>query len=160
MNSGDEKQIDSEDEVVVCIGEGKVHGRMRWCLSNRRLPGDEEFGLTGRTLGEIFKPTKNAKRQAAYGILKEILRRGDRMPIVDKILAEVMRGTQDKNIRFSELQKLLEALGFQCRIKGDHFIYYKNGVDEIIIIQPDGNKAKAYQVKQVRSLILKYKMEV
>lgn len=45
------------------------------------------------------------------------------MPIVDKILAEVMRGTQDKNIRFSELQKLLEALGFQCRIKGDHFIY-------------------------------------
>lgn len=84
------------------------------------------------------------------------------MPIVDKILAEVMRGTQDKNIRFSELQKLLEALGFQCRIKGDHFIYYKNGIDEIINIQPDGNiaKAKAYQVKQVRSLILKYKMEV
>lgn len=81
-------------------------------------------------------------------------------PIVDKILAEVMRGTQDKNIRFSELQKLLEALGFQCRIKGDHFIYYKNGIDEIINIQPDGNKAKAYQVKQVRSLILKYKMEV
>ena len=82
------------------------------------------------------------------------------MPIVDKILAEVMRGTQDKNIRFSELQKLLEALGFQCRIKGDHFIYYKNGIDEIINIQPDGNKAKAYQVKQVRTLILKYKMEV
>lgn len=82
------------------------------------------------------------------------------MPIVDKILAEVMRGTQDKNIRFSELQKLLEALGFQCRIKGDHFIYYKNGIDEIINIQPDGNKAKAYQVKQLRSLILKYKMEV
>lgn len=82
------------------------------------------------------------------------------MSIVDKILAEVMRGTQDKNIRFSELQKLLEALGFQCRIKGDHFIYYKNGIDEIINIQPDGNKAKAYQVKQVRSLILKYKMEV
>ncbi len=82
------------------------------------------------------------------------------MPIVDKILAEVMRGTQDKNIRFSELQKLLEALGFQCRIKGDHFIYYKNGIDEIINIQPDGNKAKAYQVKQVRGLILKYKMEV
>lgn len=82
------------------------------------------------------------------------------MPIVDKILAEVMRGTQDKNIRFSELQKLLEDLGFQCRIKGDHFIYYKNGIDEIINIQPDGNKAKAYQVKQVRSLILKYKMEV
>jgi hypothetical protein len=82
------------------------------------------------------------------------------MPTVDKILAEVMIGTKDKNIRFSELQKLLETLGFQCRIKGDHFIYYKNGVDEIINLQPDGSKAKAYQVKQVRGLILKYKMEV
>lgn len=82
------------------------------------------------------------------------------MPTADKILAEVMSGTKDKNIRFSELQKLLETLGFQCRIKGDHFIYYKNGVDEIVNLQPDGNKAKAYQVKQVRGLILKYKMEV
>ena len=82
------------------------------------------------------------------------------MPTADKILAEVMSGTKDKNIRFSELQKLLETLGFQCRIKGDHFIYYKNGVDEIINLQPDGSKAKAYQVKQVRGLILKYKMEV
>lgn len=82
------------------------------------------------------------------------------MPTVDKILQEVMSGTKDKNIRFSELQKILETLGFQCRIKGDHFIYYKNGVDEIINIQPDGNKAKPYQVKQVRNLILKYQMEV
>ena len=48
------------------------------------------------------------------------------MPTVDKILFEVMSGTKDKNIRFSELQKLLETLGFQCRIKGDHFIYFKN----------------------------------
>lgn len=82
------------------------------------------------------------------------------MPTVDKILQEIMSGTKDKNIRFSELQKLLEMLGFQCRIKGDHFIYYKNGIDEIINIQPDGNKAKPYQVKQVRNLILKYQMEV
>lgn len=82
------------------------------------------------------------------------------MPTVDKILFEVLSGTKDKNIRFSELQKLLETLGFQCRIKGDHFIYFKNGVDEIINLQPDGNKAKAYQVRQVRNLILKYKLEV
>ena len=44
--------------------------------------------------------------------------------------------------------------------KGDHFIYYKAGVDEIINIQPDGNKAKPYQVKQVRNLLTKYKLEV
>ena len=57
-----------------------------------------------------------------------------------------------------ELQNLLKTLGFECRIKGDHFIYYKKGIAEIINIQPEGNKAKAYQVKQVRNLILKYMM--
>lgn len=82
------------------------------------------------------------------------------MPTVDKILQDVMCGVKDKNIKFIDLQKLLESLGFQCRIKGDHFIYYKNGVDEIINIQPDGNKAKSYQVKQVRNIILKYCLEV
>ena len=82
------------------------------------------------------------------------------MPGVEKIFSEVISGSKDNNIRFSELQRLLENLGFQCRIKGDHFIYWKNGIDEIINIQPDGNKSKAYQVKQVRNLILKYKLEV
>ena len=83
-----------------------------------------------------------------------------KLPTVDKILQEVMSGSKDRNIKFSELQKLLESLDFKCRIKGDHFIYYKNGIDEIVNIQPDGNKAKAYQVKQVRNIILKYYLEV
>ena len=71
-----------------------------------------------------------------------------------------MRGTQDSNIRFADLQKLLKILGFSCRVKGDHFIYYKPEIEEIINLQPEGNKAKAYQIKQVRYVILKYKMEV
>ena len=82
------------------------------------------------------------------------------MPGIDKILLDVKSGTKDKNIKFSDLQKLLDSLGFKCRIKGDHFIYYKVGVAEIINIQPDGNKAKAYQVNQIRGLIIQYKMEV
>jgi len=53
---------------------------------------------------------------------------------------------------------LLNALGFSERIKGDHFIYSKIGVAEIVNLQPLGGKAKAYQVKQVRNLILKYKL--
>lgn len=71
-----------------------------------------------------------------------------------------MSGTQDRNIKFADLQKILEVLGFQCRIKGDHFIYWRDGIDEIINIQPDGNKAKPYQVKQIRNIILKYGLEV
>lgn len=82
------------------------------------------------------------------------------MATLEKLMYSIMSGTQDSNIKFADLQKILNVLGFQCRIKGDHFIYWKDGVDEIINIQPDGNKAKAYQVKQVRNMILKYGLEV
>ena len=82
------------------------------------------------------------------------------MVAVQKIMQSIMSGTQDRNIKFIDLQKLLSALGYECRIRGDHFIYSKDGIDEIINIQPDGNKAKAYQVKQIRNIILKYRMEV
>ena len=74
----------------------------------------------------------------------------------NKLFLAIMSGINDSNIRFSDLCKLLDSLGFQCRIKGDHHIYYKDGINDIINIQPLGNKAKAYQVKQIRNLILKY----
>jgi hypothetical protein len=76
-----------------------------------------------------------------------------------KILEKVIAGTSDKNINFSELRKLVLSFGFNERIKGDHFIYSKPGIMEIINIQPmTGGKAKPYQVKQVRNLILRYKL--
>lgn len=82
------------------------------------------------------------------------------MPTVENIYFDVLRGTKDRNIRFRDLQRLLIAMGFSYHVKGDHFIYTKIDVAEIVNIQPDGNKAKPYQVKQVRNLILKYHLEV
>ncbi|HKM21345.1 MAG TPA: type II toxin-antitoxin system HicA family toxin [Lachnospiraceae bacterium] len=82
------------------------------------------------------------------------------MATLEKLMYAIMSGAQDRNIKFNDLQKILDILGFECRIKGDHFIYWKNGVDEIINIQPDRNMAKAYQVKQIRNIILKYGLEV
>ncbi len=76
--------------------------------------------------------------------------------MADKILLKVLLGRSDKNIKFSELTTLLERLVFDCRIKGDHFIYFKSDVDEIINIQPNGKMAKSYQVKQIRNIITKY----
>ena len=73
-----------------------------------------------------------------------------------KIMLAILSGTQDNGIMFSDLQALLNRLGFQCRSRGDHFIYTKDGVEEIINLQPKGSKAKAYQVRQVRQMILKY----
>lgn len=42
------------------------------------------------------------------------------MSSADKIIAAVLSGTKDKNIAFADLCKLLTALGFVHRVKGDH----------------------------------------
>ena len=76
----------------------------------------------------------------------------------EKLLLSILSGTRDKKLLFSDLRVVLDRLGFQCRIKGDHFIYTKAGIEEIINIQPAGNMAKPYQVKQVRGIILKYQL--
>lgn len=68
----------------------------------------------------------------------------------------VMSGKNDNNIRFTDFRNLILSSGFRERIKGDHFIYKRNDIIERINIQPNGNKAKAYQVKQVRLLFKKY----
>ncbi len=76
----------------------------------------------------------------------------------DELLDRILRGTSDANIPFSELCWLLYRLGFNERIRGDHHIFTKEGVKEILNLQPKGAKAKPYQVKQVRSVILRYKL--
>lgn len=76
----------------------------------------------------------------------------------EKLLLSILSGTRDKSLLFADLQTVLDRLGFQCRVRGDHFIYTKAGVEEIINLQPAGSKAKPYQVKQVRGIILKYQL--
>ena len=77
----------------------------------------------------------------------------------EKMMYKILSGRQDASVYFSDAVALLQALGFSLRIKGSHHIFYREGVDEIINIQPDGAKAKAYQVKQIRDLIVKYRLE-
>jgi hypothetical protein len=76
----------------------------------------------------------------------------------EKILAKVLIGTSDANISFTDLCKLLKQLGFDDRIRGSHHIFTKDGIEEILNLQPLGSKAKAYQVKQVRGVILRYQL--
>jgi predicted RNA binding protein YcfA (HicA-like mRNA interferase family) len=70
----------------------------------------------------------------------------------------VLSGTSDASIRFDDLCSLLESVGFAKRTNGSHNIFRKSGVEEQINLQRDGNNAKPYQVKQVRAVILKYKL--
>jgi hypothetical protein len=76
----------------------------------------------------------------------------------EKLLLQVLRGTSDANIPFEGLRALLHWLGFEERIRGSHYIFTREGVAEILNLQPKGAQAKAYQVKQVRQVILKYKL--
>ena len=75
----------------------------------------------------------------------------------EKLLSKILRGTSDANIDFDGLRSLLRGLGFQERIRGSHHIFTKERVDEILNLQPkSAGKAKPYQVRQVRQVILKY----
>ena len=76
----------------------------------------------------------------------------------DKLLAKILSGASDTNISFERLCQLLIRLGFDERIRGSHHIFTKEGVEEILNLQPKQGKAKAYQVKQVREMLLKYQL--
>lgn len=76
----------------------------------------------------------------------------------DKLLSRILRGTSDANIAFEDLRHLLKRLGFAERIRGDHYIFTREGVEEILNLQPKGSHAKPYQVKQVRAAIVKYRL--
>jgi len=75
-----------------------------------------------------------------------------------KLVAQILRGASDANVRFDELRHLLIRLGFEERVRGSHHIFRKEGVQEKINLQRDADKAKAYQVRQVRAVILKYRL--
>ena len=74
----------------------------------------------------------------------------------EKLLTRVLRGSSDANIPFERLCELLEWLQFDVRTRGSHHIFTRDGVEEILNLQPRDDKAKPYQVKQVRQVIVKY----
>ncbi|MBN3899923.1 MAG: type II toxin-antitoxin system HicA family toxin [Nostoc sp.] len=76
----------------------------------------------------------------------------------DKLLEKILSGTSDTDIPFAQLWQLLYRLGFDERIRGDHRIFIKADVEEILNLQQKKGKAKSYQIKQVRAVILKYKL--
>ena len=76
----------------------------------------------------------------------------------EKLLLQILRGTSDSNIAFNDLCQLLRRLGFEERIRGSHHVFRKAGVEEKINLQRDGGKAKPYQVRQVRAVIVKHKL--
>lgn len=75
-------------------------------------------------------------------------------------LSAVLSGRSDAGIRFSELCALLRALGFEERVRGSHHIFAKEGVRDILNLQPNNGMAKRYQVRQVRRLIQRERLRL
>ena len=74
-----------------------------------------------------------------------------------KVNESVIDGHSDYNIRFVDFQNLLVDLGFKfVRQRGSHSIYYCDRIKEFVNIQSDGNKAKGYQVRQLRAIIMRH----
>jgi len=75
------------------------------------------------------------------------------------LLEKILAGTSDQTIDFDDLSNLLKHLGFVVRVAGSHHIFSRDGVVEILNLQPrhDGT-AKPYQVKQVRQIMTRYKL--
>ena len=76
----------------------------------------------------------------------------------DKFIEKLMGGKSDAAIDFARLASLLKVLGFDVRTEGSHHVFTKEGVGELINLQPDGRHVKPFQVKQVRALFIKYRL--
>ena len=76
-----------------------------------------------------------------------------------KVYDAVMSGRADNNIKFTDFENLIVDLGFKfTRQNGSHKIYRHDGIKERMNIQDDGGKAKGYQVRQLRTIIIKHKI--
>jgi len=76
-----------------------------------------------------------------------------------KLLERVLSGRSDANIRFDDLRNLLARLGFEERSRGSHHIFVRAGVEDMINLQKEGHMARPYQVRQVRAVITKYRLD-
>jgi hypothetical protein len=82
------------------------------------------------------------------------------MGSIKKLYEHILMRRSDANVPFTTLCALLRRIGFDERIRGDHHIFSMDGIEEILNLQPKDGKGKPYQVKQVRNVILKYRLRV
>ncbi len=65
------------------------------------------------------------------------------------------------NLRFSDALVLAQAFGFRlARTSGSHHILTHHDIPELLNLQEVGGKAKAYQVRQLLTLVERYNLEL
>jgi predicted RNA binding protein YcfA (HicA-like mRNA interferase family) len=77
-----------------------------------------------------------------------------------RLLARLLAGRL-ANVGFSDLLRLVEALGFELsRVSGSHRVYSHPDVVELLCLQPDRGEAKPYQVRQLLALVQGYNLKL
>lgn len=109
----------------------------------------------GRSIWAI-RDAKNDEASATGTKSVELKRMGK----IEKTLDRVLRGTSDANIHFNDLRNLLKHLGFEERIRGSYHIFTREDLPEILNLQPRDSQAKPYQVKQVRGVLLNFRVVI
>ena len=66
-----------------------------------------------------------------------------------------------RNVAFSDLITLVEALGFrEVGGAGSHRVFARPGVSELVNLQTEKGQAKPYQVRQVAALVRRYDLQL
>jgi len=98
------------------------------------------------------RPAPSAHRGLTYGRLGRVGKH-------EELRLRILQGKSDANISFDDLARMLCCLGFEERTRGSHHIFRRQGVRELINLQREGSRAKVYQVRQVRQVLLRYGLE-
>jgi hypothetical protein len=78
----------------------------------------------------------------------------------DRLLRRLSEGAV-ANVRFDDLVRLIEKLGFELkRVSGTHHIYVHPAIPEMLDLQSVGGEAKPYQVRQLILLVEQYDLRI
>lgn len=76
-----------------------------------------------------------------------------------KLFLKVLSGSS--NIRFGDVQALVEAFGFRLvRVSGSHHIFEHPEFPELVNIQNRKGQAKPYQIRQFLEIVEKYQLDL
>ena len=133
-------RIPGIEKMLACLPPARYHHRD---VLRRRSPSRTCAPLTRES------PDRYPRRLEGRGVPQGVLawvgwkRRS----------TECCEARRTRTLRFADLCALLRHLGFDERVRGSHHIFTRSEVVEILNLQPRGNQAKPYQVKQVRDVI-------
>ena len=78
-----------------------------------------------------------------------------------KLLERLLSGDADRAFAFDDVCTVLLRLGFTRRVRGSHHIFTRDGIRDILNLQPRrSGQAKPYQVRQVRDVVVRYGLAI